>query len=252
MDYVVCVPSYRRARLCNDLTLALLSTHGIDPARIYVYVADEAERETYAATLDRGRYNALVVAVPGIVAVREFIVDAWPEGTRIVSVDDDIRNVIFRTDRYANLHAFIPEAFAECARCGSFIWGVHPVGTNALFMRGAEMSTDARYIVGCLYGFVNRPHLPAIRWDVARSFNGAKEDVELSLLYYIHDGVVLRFNRVGVVTRYFRASGGQGGVDGRRAAHEGAARQLAAQYPHLGFLRLKANRILDFVIRKRP
>jgi hypothetical protein len=45
MDYVICVPSYQRAQLCNDLTLAMLAAHGIEPARIHVYVANEAERE---------------------------------------------------------------------------------------------------------------------------------------------------------------------------------------------------------------
>lgn len=249
MDYVICVPSYQRARLCNDLTLAMLAHCGVEPARIHVYVASEAEREVYEATLDRRRYCALVVAVPGILAVREFIINAWPEGTRIVSIDDDIRRVVFRTDRFADMHAFFTEAFAECDRRGAFIWGVHPIGTNAKFMlAGPEVTTDARYIVGCFYGFVNR-RLPALRWDIAREFGGAKDDVELSLLYYLHDGAVVRFNRVGVDTRYFRPSGGQGGVDSRREAHEGAARRLAARYPHLGFLRLKANGILDFVIR---
>lgn len=248
--YVVCVPSYRRAEVCNRLTLAQLAAHGIDPARIFVYVADEQEREVYEAALDRQRYGSLVVAAPGIIAVREFIIDSWPEGTNIVSVDDDIRRIVFRTE-YKDLHSFFCEAFEECRRRGAYIWGVHPIGTNALFMQaGPDVSTDLRYIVGALDGFVNRPALQAIRWDISRQCDNAKDDVELSILYFVHDGAVVRFNRVGIYTRYF-SSGGMGKAEQRRASHEAAAKRLAERYPGFGHLREKRNGILDFVIRPR-
>ena len=251
MSYVVCIPGYRRAEMCNALTLAQLAAHGIDPARIYVYVADEQEREVYEATLDRARYGSLVVGVPGIIAVREYIVHSWPEGTDIVSIDDDIRRIIFRTERYKDLHSFFCEAFEECRRRNAYIWGVHPIGANARFMAaGAEIETDLRYIVGALYGFVNRPALQAIRWDISRQCENAKDDVELSILYFVHDGAVIRFNRVGIYTRYFSA-GGQGKAEERRASHEVAAKMLAERYPNFGYLREKRNGILDFVIRPR-
>jgi hypothetical protein len=175
-EYVVCIPSYRRPRLCNDLTLTTLATHGIDPARIYVYVADEAEREIYQRTLDGSKYGTLVVAVPGIVNIREFIIEQWPEGTNIVSVDDDIRDVTFGCSAdYGDMHTFLLTAFEECRRRGAYIWGVYPL-SNPFFLRGQELTTDLRYVVGAFYGFINRPRLEAIRWDISRQCQGAKDD----------------------------------------------------------------------------
>ena len=113
---------------------------------------------------------------------------------------------------------------------------------------GPEISTTLRYIVGAFYGFINR-RAEALRWDISRECSAAKDDMELSILYFVHDGAVVRFNRVGIKTRYFRKEGGQGSVDKRRAAHEIAARKLAERYPAFGFLHRKANGILDFTLR---
>jgi len=251
-EYVVCIPSYRRPRLCNDLTLTTLATHGIDPARIYVYVADDAEREIYQRTLDRSRYGALVVAVPGIINAREFIIEQWPEGTNIVSVDDDIRDVTFlRSEAYDDMHTFLLAAFGECRRRGAYIWGVYPL-SNPFFLRGQEVTTDLRYVVGAFYGFINRPRLEAIRWDISRQCQDAKDDVELTILYFINDGLVLRFNRIGITTTYFRAQGGQGKAERRKASHAEACRRLLERYPGYGTLRLKSNGITDFALRRHP
>jgi hypothetical protein len=250
-EYVVCIPSYKRPRLCNDLTLAMLMRHGIDPARIHVYVADDAEREIYLRSLDRSRYGALVVAVPGIVDVREFIVEQWPEGTNIVSVDDDVREVTFDRSAYDDMHTFFGAAFEECRKRGAYIWGVHPLA-NPFFLRGQEVTTDLRYVVGAFYGFINRPRLEAIRWDISRQCQGAKDDVELTILYFANDGLVLRFNRIGISTTYFRAQGGQGKVEKRKASHIEACRRLLERYPKYGYLRLKSNGITDFALRRRP
>ena len=49
--YVIAIPSYHRATICNEKTLAMLSKHHISKDRIYVYVVKE-ELELYQKTLD--------------------------------------------------------------------------------------------------------------------------------------------------------------------------------------------------------
>ena len=60
-DYVVCIPSYKRAEVCKDKTLAMLHKHKIDPKRIYVYVANKEDYDLYEKTLDKNTYNKLVI-----------------------------------------------------------------------------------------------------------------------------------------------------------------------------------------------
>ena len=49
-DYVICIPSYKRANFCNEKTLATLHKHKIDPKKIYVYVANKEDYDLYKAT----------------------------------------------------------------------------------------------------------------------------------------------------------------------------------------------------------
>jgi len=56
MTYVICIPTYKRAKGCNDKTLATLHKHFIDPAVIYVYVANQEEYDIYKETLDPSLY----------------------------------------------------------------------------------------------------------------------------------------------------------------------------------------------------
>jgi hypothetical protein len=36
MDYVICIPSYKRSTYCNEKTLTTLNNHHINPQKIYV------------------------------------------------------------------------------------------------------------------------------------------------------------------------------------------------------------------------
>ena len=46
-DYVICIPSYKRANFCNEKTLATLHHHKIDHKKIYVYVANDEDYKIY-------------------------------------------------------------------------------------------------------------------------------------------------------------------------------------------------------------
>ena len=56
-DYIVAIPSYKRAETLRDKTLKVLQEHKIPADRIHVFVATPEEKERYAATLEAGTYG---------------------------------------------------------------------------------------------------------------------------------------------------------------------------------------------------
>ena len=83
-DYVVCIPSYKRAVVCNERTLKTLHEHKIDPNKVYVYVADKEDHELYLETLDKKLYNKIVIGEKGLVPQRQFIMEQWSEGKHLL------------------------------------------------------------------------------------------------------------------------------------------------------------------------
>jgi hypothetical protein len=252
--YVVCIPSYKRAQLCNDKTLTMLKNNHIKRDLIYVYVADNAEYEEYERVLDKSLYNKLVVGKKGLVPQRQFIMGKWKNGQQIVFFDDDVESVDLKLSpmfKGHNLDYFFKQAFRECDKQKSFIWGVYAVFNP--FFRGArkELSTELNYIVGAFYGIVNRPTLKEIQLEITKE-NGQKEDVERTLKYFIHDGIVVRFNKIGFTTKYYGKDGGLGTFDNRLKPMLDASKRLLTKYGDYGYIKMRKNGMAEFVLRKRP
>ena len=92
-DYVICIPSYKRATFCKEKTLSTLQKNKIDPKKIYVYVANKEDYDLYKQTLDKNMYNKLVIGKKGLVPQRQFITQQWPTGKHIVFFDDDVESI---------------------------------------------------------------------------------------------------------------------------------------------------------------
>jgi hypothetical protein len=253
-DYVVCIPSYKRSEVCRDKTLATLKKMNISSSKIYVYVANKEEYDEYEKVLDKKTYNKLIVGIKGLVPQRKFITEQWPEGKHIVFFDDDIQSIdLTMSSRFKgkSLESFFKEAFKECKEQKSFIWGVYPV-FNPFFRKSRpEISTCLNYIVGAFYGVINRPNLKSIQLTITKE-NGQKEDVERTIKYFIEDGIVLRFNRIGFVTKYYGKSGGLGTFEARLKPMLEASQKLKKQYPEYGEISTKTGGMTEFRLKKLP
>lgn len=251
--YVVAVPSRERAELLKNKTLTMLRQGGVDPKRIYVFVASAAERDAYRRVLAPGSYRELVVGVPGIVKQRQFISKYFPQGTAILSVDDDISEMQTlapapkakagggggggeqpaaapKLRRLKRVHDFIVRGFDQCRAKKLSLWGVYPVN-NAFFMK-PSVSEGLKFICGNFHGFINRKDVnPTIPW---------KEDVQRSIMHFLKDGGVLRFNGVTPNTR-MGANWPADQVQERMKAHRDAASALAAKYPNLGSVMVRSS-----------
>ena len=253
-DYIVAIPSYKRAEVCRDKTIAMLRHHKIPASKIFVYVANNEELADYEKVLDKSLFNKMVVGKKGLVPQRQFIMSKWPEGKHIVFFDDDVAKIDMTLSpmfKGKSLDAFFKAAFGECKKQHSYIWGVYPV-FNPFFRKGRdEISTCLNYIVGAFYGIINRPNLAAIQLTITKE-NGQKEDVERTLKYFINDGIVLRFNKIGFITKYYGKSGGLGTFDDRLKPMLEASKKLLAKYGEYGSMSTKKTGMTEFRLRKIP
>ena len=130
MSYVVCVPSYNRPELCNEKTLSMLKTANIKKQTVYVFVANKQELKRYNEVLDKKLYHKIVLGKKGLVQQRDYISNYFKNGKQIVFFDDDVKKIdLTLSPRFkkSNLYIFFKNAFEDCVKYKSFIWGVYPV-----------------------------------------------------------------------------------------------------------------------------
>jgi hypothetical protein len=219
---------------------------------VHVFVANKKEYDVYASTLDSSLYTAIHIGKKGLVQQREFICNMFPENQHIVFVDDDVESIdmslspMFSSN---SLHSFFEKAFKECQDKQAFIWGVYPVFNPFYRSPRKEITYDLSYIVGALYGIINRPTNKALRLCLTRK-DGQKEDVERSLKYFIHDNIVVRFNKIGFKTKYYGKEGGLGTFDSRVLPMRRASLSLKEAYPEYGDVVVRKSGITEFRLRK--
>jgi hypothetical protein len=251
-DYIIAIPSYKRGDVCRDKTLNMLKTNKIPANKIYVYVANKEEYEEYKNVLDKSTYNKLVIGIKGLVPQRKFIMSEWGERKNIVFFDDDVAKIDLTLSsmfRGKSLDYFLKTAFSECKKQGSYIWGVYPV-FNPFFRKArSEMSTCLNYIVGAFYGIINRLSNKKLVLSLTKE-NGQKEDVERSILYFKEDGIVVRFNRVGFVTKYYGKEGGLGTFEERLKPMKKASELLKKKYPDYGTILTRKTGMTEFRLKK--
>jgi hypothetical protein len=206
-SWIIAIPSYKRAETLRDKTLATLQQYHIPKERIHVFVANQAEAETYRAILDPATYGNIQIAEPGMAAVRNYITRFFPVGQRIFNMDDDIRGFIEhsqtakRNERpLRDLAGAITHGFEEAQRTGYRLFGFYPVA-NGYFMRPGPPTTDLRYIIGSVWGIINPGPVLTVTID-------DKEDYLRSVIMYMLDGGVLRFNGISMVSAYYKEPGG--------------------------------------------
>jgi len=229
-NYVIAIPSYQRVEAIINKTLATLKKGGVAAHFIHIFVANDAECAAYKAAVPKDLYGKIVVGKKGITPQRKFIVKYFKEGTKIVSIDDDVEKFLKLSRdgqkliefKVGDLDKFFRKAFDAIEAKGLFIWGIYPM-RYAYYMKH-NVTTDLRLILGTAYGFVcrhDRDLIPTVT---------EKEDYENTILHYLKDGGVMRFNDICLKTIYY-SPGGLGRMDNRFAINEEAAKQLKVKYP---------------------
>jgi hypothetical protein len=241
VNYVVAVPSYKRAEICRDQTLKLLDKLKVDRSKIFVFVANEEEAKTYTNVI--GDYQ-IVVGVKGISAQRRFYLNYFPENTRVVSLDDDIGELLEKDNEKlyeysGTLDELCEHMFGICEEQDAKLWGINPV-MNAFFMKD-YVTVGLRFICANFMGTYagNWAHC-----DPERRMTSSGEDHHSTIRSFIKYGSVVRAEYLCPKTKYWA----KGGIDAMVTETEGISRAerhstelhwVESRYPDLAKVKLK-------------
>lgn len=231
-------------------TLQALKDGGINKDIINIFVANKEEEVLYKEVIP-SEYN-IIVGVKGIVQQRKFIFDYYKEGQEIIQLDDDVKRIVLSNSplfKGKSLDYFFKYAFDICKKEDAYIWGIYPAN-NPYFMKNREeYTTELNYIVGCCFGVINRKK-KSLNLTISQKYNGNKEDVERSILYFIEDGKVIRFNKVSFDTKYYNNTGGLGTFEERIKPMKEASIALEKKYGDYGYIFTRPSGMTEFRLKK--
>lgn len=240
----IVIPSARRPDVIGRRTLAYLDRCGIEADRVTIYVPDLVDLTEYRFALP-ARWRKRLEILPhdptamdlslvgvrpqNIGIVRNGVLDRSEIGDHVVSMDDDLGGIRFKTgdqttEEITDLADWITMAFKQMAHHGSAIWGVYPA-PNAYFMK-SRIRSDLVHIPAGFHGFEVRGE----PWQ--RVTLDSKEEFERSIRYYLATGHSCRFDYVCMDTHGYAGKGGLQ-LSRTRASGDAGCRWLAAQFPDL-------------------
>jgi hypothetical protein len=221
-DYSIAIPTYQRVDLFTRKTYRLLERyHLLD--RTTLFLQTDADVAAYTTAFPDLPY---VRAPLGFVNVCNFICDHYPIGHPIVQLHDDIAQIYDliggKCVQTKDADQIFQNVFRWMKQESCSLGGVYPM-RNAKFMeRQPEFTTDLRFIHDPITLLFNR----RIPLD-----DPYKTDWQRTILYYEHDGGVLRYNHVGFTTT-FNPVNAQGGIGYRSPDEETkAAHAFQTRYP---------------------
>lgn len=242
--FAIAIPSYQRPHTLRRKTLRLLNQHGFYKGHITIFVADEAERQLYDSVLNTDVPSTeqpyrLVVGELGIHNQRRFIHDYYPEGARVLCLDDDVSGIL-------SLYPHIPfpeqvlHMFALADAAGCRLWGIYPSSDTRNLKDRAVVGRV--YCIGACFGMTN--------WRGTEYPHQTTEDFTRTLDAEARDGNVIRFEGLAPVTRYFKEPGG---LQLFRTPEIQAAemRALVARWPDKVALRHKHGDWVDVRFKRR-
>lgn len=241
MTFVIAIPSYDREDTIQTKTLNLLKD--VNPSIIHIFVADDAQAEKYKCKL--GTKYKIIVGRKGITQQRNFIMDYFPVGAHIVSMDDDIERVVTLSNNgkmvtLDNIYEFIHQAFKDLEDRQLSLFGVYPT-PNAFYLKNHDpITTNLKFIIGGFHGFINRRLYLEPK---------EKEDVHFTILNFMKDKGVIRYNHVSYKTK-FHAKGGLGLITERFEANQEAAEFLSTEYPQYARIKVRKSGMWEIMLRE--
>ena len=217
--YRIAIPTYNRPAILKEKTLALIDRSNLYCTDIDIFVEDEEQLALYIAELheDYPQLNYIITHTSGICEKRNFV--RWYYSMDnfhkyIFCMDDDLDIIMDKENKeYNDLHNFITSGFMECDRVGATIFGISPLH-NPFFLRNC-ISYKLNYIIGAFFGFITEEGVEPYLTDMEHY-----EDFDFSLAHYFKDKKIVRYNHLGLKTKYFEPTGGityqMGGLEARR------------------------------------
>lgn len=235
MKVNVAVPSYKRHKTFREKTASLLEKYEVDPVSVTIFVANKEEEQLYRKELAKTPYNqkdSIVVGVPGMGAIRNFIRDYYDEGDYVVNFDDDLSAIKRKSPENEKKLEDIENIYNEIfdpmyqnmIKHDNKLCGVY-AASNPFFMN-YEPKVGLYYCIGSLWGNINDKHPDRyVQLD-------DKEDFERTLQHYVLDGSVCRLDNITVESKYYTEQGGMQVERTTERIHK-SAEELVRRYPNL-------------------
>jgi hypothetical protein len=211
-DYVIACRSYGRATSFPKKTYRMLEhTKLID--RLYVFVATAAEKKLYREQLPEFPAGRIVIGAPGLAPVTRCICKYFPEGQRIVFMDDDLEQFFvmpFMPSMPSSgkiqkdstvLHKYLEDGFRtiDAHDLGSFTFSFL---SNSFYLTGKPFKEFRPFLVGGnFFGCRNDRSLIPVHV-------GHADDVLRSSRFFERYGGTLVYWYAGFGTHYGKEAGG--------------------------------------------
>jgi hypothetical protein len=256
MEYSVAIPSYRRADVLERQTLAVLKRLGVPNDKIFIFVANQEEFDTYDALF--GKDYKIVIGVRGISSQRKFYHNWFAEqfgvGHKIVSIDDDMAELYELGDKKLiptlyTLDDIVNLGYTYCDKYGAKMWGINPT-MNHFFLKN-HISVGLRYVCA---NFMGTYAGDWIFTDPNRRMTPTGEDHHSTLRGFVRYGAVVRLEFLCPKTKYFATGGIDACVteDGSKRAdrHAEELRVVQSMYPDISSIQIKAGGVVN--LRLKP
>lgn len=208
INYTIVIPTYKRYQLIkNNGTLSFLKKNKIPENKIILFVANQKEKELYHKNIPKNLYSGkIIVGVKGILNQRNFIIKYFPENKYIISIDDDIENILIkdnnrlRSIQKRELNNLFINSYDLMKKSGANIWGINMV-TNPFMMQN-KINTNLGIIPAGFYGWINNHQM------INKIKNDSREDVERSIMYFDKDNIIIRYMNITFKTYMKKNEGG--------------------------------------------
>lgn len=229
MDYILVIPTHRRATILLEKTWALLQRTAPNIKPI-IWVNDDQDYQDYKPLFPTAEIR---IGGSRLAEKRNLIQHSYPLDTKIVMIDDDIKDLVIKDGNkkkpIKDLDALIKLGFSYCEKEGCSMWGVYPLD-NPLSMTN-YVRKNLCYIIACFFGMINK------RIDINLD---CVEDYERSIKFWLLEKKLIRMEFVGIKTKPFNPIGGLSYLrkQGRDAIDR---KKLVELYPSLCKLQYKKN-----------
>ena len=197
MDYILVIPSHRRANLLLQKTWSLLQRIAPNVKPI-IWVNDDQDYQDYKPLFPT---TEIRIGGSGIAEKRNLIQHSYPLDTKIVMIDDDIRDLVVKDGNkrkpIKDLDALIKLGFSYCEKERCSLWSVYPLD-NPLSMTN-YVRKNLCLAIGAFFGVINK------RIDVDLD---CAEDLERSIKFWLLEKKMIRLEFVGLSTKYYNPNGG--------------------------------------------
>lgn len=209
--YTICIPTYNRVDIFRKKTYAKIIQKYNLHDRVMLLLQTDADEEAYTKAFPK---LGFMRTPPGLLQTVNYVAECFPKGHRIVMMHDDITRLL-HVDSQSKRHTvvdgdgFMKTVFAKMEQEGCHLGGVYPCNYPLTMAKQPEYTTDLRFIHDPLTFMCNLQLQLQLQY---------KSDFERTIVYYKHDGKVLRMNHHTICTAYNPKSGG--GIGHRDAEAE--------------------------------